>query len=222
MLEIYATFVYFNNINSWLFLRTRPIETIFRDPWWVASCAKLLWVLKTHYDLTLREVVTVSPRFAVMLGAMVLSISFVILDILSVTETLKDALPVGVNPFWKLALVFKCLTDTVVLDDFKTALDRLWLFRRVSLAGEGGTAEGEPGDQEAGAPLTGSPWLRQQPSSEGGASSNEGGLGGKRSVGSREHADHASFLASPRFDLLELRGFGESEIQPPLPLIART
>lgn len=213
VLEIYATFVYFNNINTWLFLRTRPVETIFRDPWWVASCAKLLWILKVHYDLTLREVVTVSPRFAVMVAAMILSISFVILDILSVTAILQDALPVGVNPFWKLALVFKCLTDTVVLDDFKTALDRLWLFRRTSLAAAAAAADSEQGET---GPLT-ERCLRQPPS-EGGSTE-----GGSRSTSSREHADHVTFLSSPRFDLMELRGFEEIQrpIKPPLPLVAR-
>ncbi len=33
------------------------------------------------------------------------------------------------DPFWKLAFVFKCLTDSVVLDDFKMALDRLRAFK---------------------------------------------------------------------------------------------
>ena len=46
----------------------------------------------------------------------------------SVTGALSSSLPVGINPFWKLSFVFKCLTDTVVLDDFKTALDRLRAF----------------------------------------------------------------------------------------------
>lgn len=133
ILEIYATFAYFNDINGTLFLRLRPIETLFRDPWWVAACAKMLWVLKGHYDMTLREVITISPRFTVMLACMFLSIGFVILDILSAAEVLSDALPVGVNPFWELALVFKCLTDTVILDDFKTVLDKLWTFRRTGL-----------------------------------------------------------------------------------------
>lgn len=35
----------------------------------------------------------------------------------------------GINPFWKLALVFKCLTDTIMLDDFKTELKRLGIKR---------------------------------------------------------------------------------------------
>lgn len=134
ILEIYATFTYFNNINENLFLHTRPVETIFRDPWWVAACGKLLWIFKRHYEMTLREVFIISPRFAVMLTAMALSIAFVVLDILSVTKVFPDGASVGVNPFWKLALVFKCCTDTVILDDFKTALDRLWMSRRATLA----------------------------------------------------------------------------------------
>lgn len=35
----------------------------------------------------------------------------------------------GINPFWKLSLVFKCLTDAILLDDFKTELKRLGLKR---------------------------------------------------------------------------------------------
>lgn len=64
-----------------------------------------------------------------MLGAMLLSIAFIVLDVLSVTAALNSVLPVGINPFWKLSFVFKCLTDSVVLDDFKTALDRLRAFK---------------------------------------------------------------------------------------------
>lgn len=30
-----------------------------------------------------------------------------------------------INPYWKLALVFKCLTDNIMLDDFKAVLQRL-------------------------------------------------------------------------------------------------
>ena len=64
-----------------------------------------------------------------MLAAMALSIIFIVLDVLSVTEAFQSVLPVGINPFWKLSFVFKCLTDSVVLDDFKTALDRLRAFK---------------------------------------------------------------------------------------------
>jgi hypothetical protein len=94
----------------------------------LAACV-LMYNIKTKYDLTLTQIIRISPRFAVMLGAMVISICFIVLDVLSVTSALKSALPVGINPFWKLSFVFKCLTDSVVLDDFKTALDRLRAFK---------------------------------------------------------------------------------------------
>lgn len=61
---------------------------------------------------------------------MTLSIVFIIIDLLSVTPVI----PIGViNPFWKLAFISKCLTDTIVLDDFKTALDKLSRHRRSQL-----------------------------------------------------------------------------------------
>lgn len=53
---------------------------------------------------------------------MCLSLVFIFVDLLSVTPVLAIG---GINPFWKFALVFKCLTDTIILDDFKTALDKL-------------------------------------------------------------------------------------------------
>lgn len=64
-----------------------------------------------------------------MMCAMLLSIVFIVVDVLSVTGALSSSLPVGINPFWKLNFVFKCLTDAVILDDFKTALDRLRAFK---------------------------------------------------------------------------------------------
>lgn len=88
-----------------------------------------MYNIKSRYDLSITQIIRISPRFAVMLGAMLLSIVFIILDVLSVTSVLSNALPVGINPFWKLSFVFKCLTDSVVLDDFKTALDRLRAFK---------------------------------------------------------------------------------------------
>lgn len=68
-----------------------------------------------------------SSRFGIMLLSMCLSILFVILDVLAVTSVLDLG---GLNPFWKIAFVFKCFTDTIILDDFKTALDKLSQYRR--------------------------------------------------------------------------------------------
>ncbi|OAX82936.1 hypothetical protein ACJ72_02706 [Emergomyces africanus] len=131
ILEIYANFTYFNRIND-LFLKTRPFEILFRDPWWIYTTCNLFYVIKSQYDFTYLELVRHSPRFGVMLAAMCISIIFLIVDLLSVVHAFKGALPTGVNPFWKISFVFKCLCDTVILDDFKTALDRLrdyWLLK---------------------------------------------------------------------------------------------
>lgn len=96
------------------------------DPWWIFTTVSLFWNIKVRYELGIIEIIRLSPRFGVLLGAMILSICFIIVDIIATTGVFNShALPDGINPFWKLAYVFKCLTDTIVLDDFKTALDRL-------------------------------------------------------------------------------------------------
>ncbi|KIN00058.1 hypothetical protein OIDMADRAFT_42917 [Oidiodendron maius Zn] len=123
-LEIYADFTYFNNIND-IYLRTRVFEALFRDPWWVYTTCCLLYSIRTCYHFGFFEFMRISPRFAIMILAMILSIIFTVLDICAVTGTLKEALPIGINPFWKLAFVFRLLADSVILDDFKTALDKL-------------------------------------------------------------------------------------------------
>jgi len=128
ILEIYANFAFFHGVNK-IFLKTRPYEALCRDPWWIFTTVYLFWVIKTQYEMTVKEIVRISPRFGIMLLSMVLSIIFIVLDILTVTNAINLAGTTGINPFWKLAFVFKCLTDAVVLDDFKMALDRLRAFK---------------------------------------------------------------------------------------------
>lgn len=137
VLEIYANFAYFNNINR-LFTYTRPYEAIFRDPWWIFTTVNLFWNIKKRYEFNFLEIIRVSPRFGILLLSMMLSISFIILDCLSVTSVISDKLPDGLNPFWKLAFVFKCFTDTIILDDFKTALDKLQAHRMGRISGTTG------------------------------------------------------------------------------------
>lgn len=79
--------------------------------------------------MSIPTIIRVSPRFGVLLLAMLISIAFLIADICSVTGVFKSVVPDGLNPFWKLAFVFKCLTDSIILDDFKTALDRLMSYK---------------------------------------------------------------------------------------------
>lgn len=123
-----ADFAYFHGIND-IFKSTRPFELLFRDPWWIVTTVYLFIVIKTQYEMTIKDIVRISPRFGIMLGAMLISIAFIICDVLSVTGALKMPGTTGINPFWKLAFVFKCLTDSVILDDFKMALDRLRAFK---------------------------------------------------------------------------------------------
>ncbi|RYP40992.1 hypothetical protein DL767_001308 [Monosporascus sp. MG133] len=122
VLEIYANFAYFNGHDSRLFVLTRPYEAIFRDPWWIFTIVNLFWNIKFRYELGFVEIVQASPRFGILLLCMSLSVICIIVDLLSVTPVI----PIGViNPFWKFAFIFKCFTDSIILDDFKAALDKL-------------------------------------------------------------------------------------------------
>ena len=161
ILEMYANFTYFNNIND-LFHYTRPYEAIFRDPWWIFTTVNLFYNIVRRYEFGLFELIKVSPRFGVLLGSMCLSVGFIIVDILSVTSVFSSSLPEGINPFWKLAFVFKCFTDTIILDDFKTALDKLKQYKLERL---GSTALSISSDGNPRPELTGvrratqySPW----------------------------------------------------------------
>ncbi|WZH45786.1 uncharacterized protein QYS62_006854 [Fusarium acuminatum] len=122
VLEIYANFAYFNSSNNHLFSSTRPLEAVCRDPWWIFTAINLFWNIKYRYEFKPLEIIRISPRFGLLLLSMSLSIIFITIDLLSVTPVI----PIGyINPFWKFAFIFKCFTDTIVLDDFKTALDKL-------------------------------------------------------------------------------------------------
>jgi hypothetical protein len=97
-------------------------RSLISDPWWIFTTANLFYNIRFRYELRLIDIIRTSPRFGILLFCMILSVIFIIVDLLSVTPVI----PIGViNPFWKFAFVFKCLTDTIILDDFKTALDKL-------------------------------------------------------------------------------------------------
>lgn len=121
--QIFNNFRYFNNI-SMLYAKVRPYEPLFRDPWWVFSCIVFFHAIRSSFNLHPIHLMKRSPRFAILLIAMILALGFTVVDILS---TLVPALSEtdGINPYWKLALVFKCLTDNIMLDDFKSVLTRL-------------------------------------------------------------------------------------------------
>jgi hypothetical protein len=124
-----------------------------RDPWWLFTTCWLCYIIKRQYNFGLVELIRISPRFGVMLFSMCLSLVFVLLDILSVTGVLYIGLPTGVEPFWKLSFIFKCLCDIVILDDFKTALDRIrayWMSRIGPSTRRGGGSLDAHTDLESG------------------------------------------------------------------------
>lgn len=74
---------------------------------------------------------------------MLLSVLCIIVDILSVTPVLSFGV---INPFWKFAFVFKCFTDSIILDDFKAALDKLGRRRMTQIAPLGILADSDDTD----------------------------------------------------------------------------
>jgi hypothetical protein len=126
--EIYANFAYFHGHND-IYLKTRPWEALCRDLWWISTTIYLFWIIRTQYNMTVKGIIYISPRFAIILFTMILSIIFAILDTLASTTVLRLAGRTGLNPFWKMGVIFKCMTNCTILDDFKVALDRLRAYK---------------------------------------------------------------------------------------------
>ncbi|RMZ83757.1 hypothetical protein DV738_g879, partial [Chaetothyriales sp. CBS 135597] len=126
--QIFNNFRFFNNLDSVLYTAVRPYEPLIRDPWWVFTCLMLFHVIRRSYDTGFVELIRKSPRFSILLAAILLSMSFTAVDIVASIHNFIGSTD-GINPWWKLSLVFKCLTDTIMLDDFKTELRKLGIIR---------------------------------------------------------------------------------------------
>ncbi|KAF4946420.1 hypothetical protein FSARC_14201 [Fusarium sarcochroum] len=122
VLETWANFQYHNRLGIKIFDTTRLFEPLARDPWWVFTTIKLVLAINENYDFTVPGLVRTSPRFGIMLLCLFLSIVFLITDIIFMIVVSKRG---GMNPFWRLALIFKCASDVIFLDDFKSVLDRI-------------------------------------------------------------------------------------------------
>ncbi|KAF9882611.1 hypothetical protein FE257_005963 [Aspergillus nanangensis] len=118
VLEIYANFAFFN-FGDPLFLRTRL------DPWWIFTTFFLIYKIQRGYKRQLLQLFRISPRFGLTLFFLCLSIAFVVVDTCAILGVFDLDLPTGIEPFWKFAFVFKCLSDTIILDDFKSALEQV-------------------------------------------------------------------------------------------------
>lgn len=144
IMEIYLNFALNNGLSGEdLFPRTRPWEALCREPWWIFTTIFLIFTIKRSYSCGLIELIRTSTRFGILLIAMGLSVVFIITDIVVVIVISSPCK--GENPFWKvryclvpqpiilntgltirqMALVFKCVADTIFLDDFKSVLDQL-------------------------------------------------------------------------------------------------
>ncbi|EMD93575.1 hypothetical protein COCC4DRAFT_48942 [Bipolaris maydis ATCC 48331] len=123
IVEAWSNFAYFNQlaIGSRVNLRTRPWEALVRDPWWIFTTWKLINAIKKTYTFSLWTLIRINRRFSVMLACMILSIIFVLTD--AAISAAKLSASSGINPYWRFALVFKCASDTIFLDDFKSMLD---------------------------------------------------------------------------------------------------
>jgi hypothetical protein len=130
--EAWSNFEYFNNLGSTANLRMRPWEALVRDPWWIFTTWKLIDIISKTYMFKVWGLVKINPRFGVMLGCMFISIAFLLTDI--VISALRKSSLSGINPYWRFALVFKCASDTIFLDDFKSVLDDI-VQRKMSSAG---------------------------------------------------------------------------------------
>ncbi|KAH7350466.1 hypothetical protein BKA66DRAFT_516344 [Pyrenochaeta sp. MPI-SDFR-AT-0127] len=119
--EAWSNFSYFNSLSSDANVRMRPWEALFRDPWWIFTTWKLVDSIKKTYGFRLWALMQINTRFGVMLLCMALSIAFLLTDV--AVSGAKLAASSGINPYWRFALVFKCASDTIFLDDFKSVLD---------------------------------------------------------------------------------------------------
>lgn len=103
-----------------------------RDPWWVFTTWKLIYAIKKTYTFSLWTLIRINRRFGVMLACMILSIVFLLTD--AAVSAAKVTASSGINPYWRFALVFKCASDTIFLDDFKSVLDDIIAHRLSSVA----------------------------------------------------------------------------------------
>ncbi|EOA91790.1 hypothetical protein ACJQWK_03318 [Exserohilum turcicum] len=133
--EAWSNFAYFNQLStgSKVNLRTRPWEALVRDPWWIFTTWRLIHAIKKTYAFNLWTLIRINRRFGVMLACMILSIAFLLTDV--AVSAAKVTASSGINPYWRFALVFKCASDTIFLDDFKSVLDDI-VARKFSSAGD--------------------------------------------------------------------------------------
>ncbi|KAI9806556.1 MAG: hypothetical protein M1833_003743 [Piccolia ochrophora] len=180
----WLNFEYFNNLGVTKSTVVRPWEALarydkyplwemgtnkppLRDPWWIFTTCGLVWIVKRQYNFGLFELIKTNTRFGVLIFCMFLSVVFLTTDI--IVTAAKISKNAGINPYWRLALVFKCASDVIFLDDFKKVLDSLHDhyigkiesrsmsesgFSRPRRRSDAGNANRQPSDLELGPTVT--------------------------------------------------------------------
>ncbi|KAF2626260.1 hypothetical protein BU25DRAFT_344148 [Macroventuria anomochaeta] len=121
--EAWSNFSYFNSLGSDANVRMRPWEALVRDPWWIFTTWKLIDAIKKTYGFKICALIRINSRFGIMLLCMFFSIAFLLTD--AAVSAARVTASSGINPYWRFALVFKCASDTIFLDDFKSVLDEI-------------------------------------------------------------------------------------------------
>jgi hypothetical protein len=123
--EAWSNFAYFNALGAGASANValRPWEALARDPWWIFTTCKLVHAITRTYGLRVAALAAVNARFGVMLLCMALSLVFLVVD--AAVSAAHASSSSGINPYWRFALVFKCASDTIFLDDFKSVLDSI-------------------------------------------------------------------------------------------------
>lgn len=98
--SMYLNFAYFNNLGTDVFRRTRPWETLFREPWWVFTTLYLVYVIKRCYGFGVWELVRSNARFFILLASMVISIALMIVDVVDISFSPYWG---GVNLYWQVS-----------------------------------------------------------------------------------------------------------------------
>lgn len=100
--EMYFNFAFNNDLAGYqYFPHTRPWEALCREPWWWFTAVYLIVIIKRSYSCDVFDLVRTSGRFVVLLLAMVVSIIFVVTDVVTVLAVSSPC--AGENPFWKVS-----------------------------------------------------------------------------------------------------------------------
>ena len=99
IVEAWDNFEYFNNGDN-LNTHTRPWEALGRDPWWIFTTVFLVYKIKVQYEFTAFTLLSTSMRFVVMILCMMLSIAFLLADVIVTAASLMHT--EGINPYWRV------------------------------------------------------------------------------------------------------------------------